>query len=109
MKTSNLLKRAERFLWNGVGAMNDQTSTLCGALEMASRCRDPDAWQACSQAQARIMYDLCGHVIYPSWAVSQKLLPADWYDCRSVWYPTIQSNRLNWLRELQKQFKEKGD
>ena len=109
MKTSSILKRAERFLWNGFGTMNHQTNSLCGALEMASRYKGPEARQACGQAQAKIMKALCGHVTYSSWAVSQKLLPADWYDYPETWYPTVQSNRLNWLRELQRQSKVKGD
>ena len=55
------------------------------------------------------MNDLCGQVTYANWAVSQKLLPADWYDHPETWYPIVQSNRLNWLRELQRQFKANGD
>ena len=89
--------------------MNHQTPRLRHAIKMASRGQGLDARRACSQAQTRIMNDLCGHVTYPSWAVSQKLLPADWYDHPETWYPTVQSNRLNWLRQLRRQFKAKGD
>ena len=109
MKTSTILKRAERYLWDGHGTKRGKSVSLCGALGMASRDKGWEAVLACAHAQAHIMRALCGSVTYANWAVSEKLLPAHWYDEPETWYPTVQSNRLNWLRELQQKLEFKGD
>ena len=109
MKTSDLLKRAEKYLCNGNESKDNRTSTLCGSLQMASRGRGQQDWQACRLAQATIMQALGGHNTYSQWAVHRGYLPEDWIDRRDEWYPTLQANRLNWLHELQRQFKLKGD
>lgn len=109
MKTSTILKRAEKYLWHGNGSRDNRASRLCHALQRASRGRGKQGRQTCKLAQATIMQALGGHNTYSQWAVYSGYLPEDWIDSRDQWYPLLQANRLNWLRELQRQFKAKGD
>ena len=104
MKTSELLKRAEKYLWVGVGPVKDKVVYLCHVVFDTT----PDM-AASFGARDTIMDRIFPHISYDKWAVANGHLPIDWWDNRDYWYPIIQANRLNWLRELQREFREKGD
>lgn len=118
MKTSELLERAEAHLWDGVGDMKYREACgLCGAIHRASvvaRRSSPSTKWGISDAAGRALSviddALKGYMgWYTSWALVKGHLPRDWSIDERKWQPIIQANRLNWLRELQRQFKEKGD
>ena len=109
MKTSTLLKRAEEFLWDGTDPSVHKSHTLCGALEEASHKQDFRVKAACGNAQRSIVKALDNCTYYTAWAVKNGHLPIEWHTRPKKWHPIIQANRLNWLRELQRQFKLKGD
>lgn len=109
MKTSTLLKLAEDFLWDGTTPSLYKSDRLCPAIGIASENQGPQAEVACWRAQRAIMDALGESLYYTGWAVGHKHLPLDWGLDHKTWFPILQANRLNWLRELQRQFKLKGD
>ena len=115
MKTSTLLKRAEDYLWDGIEQSPNNAhdpyrfTTLYGAIKAASDNQGFRAKVACGNAQHAIAKALDGCTYYTTWAVRDGHLPKHWVMDHKKWYPILQANRLNWLRELQRQFKEQGD
>lgn len=115
MRTSELLKEAERYLWDGSDSNSYCESCICSALWLATASfknnprMEVEARVAVGKARRRIRAALGGHDLYIGWAIAQGHLPPDWPTNAEDWWPVIQANRLNWLRELQREFKEKGD
>ena len=109
MKTSDLLKRAEDYLWDGTKLSLHKSDNLCGAIVLASSNKSFHARVASRKARRAIMKALGDCVFYHRWAVQNGHLPLNWYAKQKKWFPILQTNRLNWLRELQRQFKAKGD
>lgn len=110
MKTSTLLKLAEKYLWDGKDWKTTKMAALCIAIDRASyQHESPEALRTARRAKIAIRKALGRHLYYSGWAVKRGYLPMDWENAAWFWFPVIQSNRLNWLRELQRQFKEKGD
>lgn len=106
MKTSTLLKRAEKYLWDGHGERphhSVKAEFICHALDMVAG--DEEALAALCRL-SELIVDRLGHTTYTNWAVERGLLPEQ-YD--AGFCPLIQANRLRWLRELQREFKAKGD
>lgn len=109
MKTSTLLKRAEKYLWDGHGERpppSVKAEFICHALDRVAM--DEEALAALCHAEwlSDLIVDRLGHTTYTNWAVERGLLPEQ-YD--AGFCPLIQANRLRWLRELQREFKAKGD
>lgn len=109
MKTSTLLKRTEKYLWDGHGEYphtSEKTEYICLAL-LAAAEKDYIYHNSyhCLWL-TRLIVDRLGHDTYTYWAIKRGLLPEQ-YD--TEFCPLIQANRLRWLRELQREFKEKGD
>lgn len=109
MKTSTLLKHAEDFLWDGIEPLLDKSPEIYIALELASDSQGFRASRAHDNARHAIMEALGEHLYYTSWATRNGHLPVKWYTRPKKWFPILQANRLNWLRELQEQFKLRGD
>lgn len=108
MKTSTLLKRAEKYLWDGHGERplhSVKTEFICHAVYAAAGMVSDTSFYN-YQWLSRLIVDRLGHDAYTGWAVERGLLP-ERYD--AGFYPLIQANRLRWLRELQREFKAKGD
>lgn len=108
MKTSTLLKRAEKYLWDGRGECPRHTKKhefICHAVYAAAEVV-PDTFFYNYQWLSRLIVNRLGHNTYTTWAVKRGLLP-EWYG--DEFWPLIQANRLRWLRELQREFKAKGD
>lgn len=106
MKTSELLKRAEKYLWDGVGPRPraSKTNYLCAAVGFAA-----PSMAAANRACREIMRRFHPYGLYTDWAKANGHLPGNWRDYQNYWWPAIQANRLNWLRELQREYREKGD
>ena len=109
MKTSTLLKRTEKFLRDGKEPLLHQRLTLCGALGLAADGQGFRASRAHDNARHAIRGALGDAFYYTHWAIRNRHLPEHWRTWPKLWHPIIQANRLNWLRELQQQFKLKGD
>ena len=109
MKTSTLLKLAEKYLWDGKDLESIKARALCNAIDHAALCRGRKAMPAWRLANRAIRKALGGHNYYSGWARKNGYLPMNWENTEWFWWPIIQANRLNWLRELQRQFKAKGD
>ena len=106
MKTSEILKAAEQYLWDGVGILKlgRKTAFLCSAVRFADPGRP-----AGRRARSAIANRIFPHDDYIAWATAHGHLPILWLHHRDYWYPIIQANRLRWLRELQREYHEKGD
>ena len=106
MKTSEIFKQAEKYLWDGVGVipLKSKTAFLCNAVRFA----DPGT-PAGRRARGAIADGIFPHDDYIAWATAHGHLPILWLHHRDYWYPIIQANRLRWLRELQREYHEKGD
>ena len=109
MKTSDLLKRAEDYLWDGTKPVLHKSDNLCSAIVLASSNKRFHDRVASRKARRAIMKALGDCAFYHRWAVKNGHLPIEWHTMPKKWHPIIQANRLNWLRELQRQFKSKGD
>ena len=109
MKTRDLLKRAEDYLWDGTKLSLHKSDNLCSAIVLASSNNSLHAEVASRKARLAIMNALGDCVFYHRWAVQNGHLPLNWDAKQKKWIPIIQANRLNWLRELQRQFKSKGN
>ena len=107
-KVSELLKDAEKYLWNGVGNYTTQTPLICRAIYLAATQSGGINEYPLDRLQSEIRSRLGGHGYYSTWAEAHKHLPGNWWlDSTQQWWPIIQANRLNWLRELQREFAEK--
>ena len=106
MKTSEIFKQAEKYLWNGLGhdPRGDKVPHLCRAVSGTT----PDM-AATAKARNTIIDRIFPHSTYTNWTVANGHLPIDWWDNQDYWYPIIQANRLRWLRELQREYRKKGD
>ncbi len=79
-------------------------SELTATFRSCWPCRRPSGKvdAVCREITRRIG----GRLTYTSWAVAKGYLRWNWED--SDWL-VIQTNRLNWLRELQREYRKKGD
>ena len=107
MKTSEIFKQAEKYLWDGTCLCtgSGKTDFICTAVDSAA----PAHPTAVHRARSAIMDRIFPHATYTAWAAANGHLPIDWRDNRDYWYPIIQANRLRWLRELQREYHEQGD
>ena len=110
MKSSKLLKKAKKYLWDGHEKTyhdDDQTQFICGALiEAASNAKNISALVVSQELRREIAARLYPASIVEGWLQRKKLIPKN----PSTWNRTdIQTYRHRWLDELIREYEAKGD
>ena len=110
MKSSKLLKKAKKYLWDGNEKRyhdDDQTQFICEALiEAASDAKKISALVVSQELRKEIRDKLHPASIVEGWLRSKKLIPKN----PSTWNRTdIQTYRHRWLDELIREYEAKGD
>lgn len=99
MKPSEILKRAEKYLWDGTGLYEGKYTYICCAIREVEREENTDA---------EFLYN------YIDQALNRWASAVNWLMFQPGGIPIndsiyIQAWRLNWMRRMQKYFRSIGE
>lgn len=106
MKTSKILTKAKKYLWDGVTRKEaPSTAYICFAVETACRnakkleAKASRSYHLCNEIESR----LDGHATVRGWLVSKGV------PMRQMTIARVQAHRHAWLDQLIAEYQQKGD